>query len=113
MAVTFLWSTVGFLSAARRHLLLSSFLASLEECQTTGGEQMGKGFSENIYQGTMRCLVAGGADAAGAWVGTGPDSSVFWFSRQELDNVLNRAGTMLGMLNSCFETALQKKKNGL
>lgn len=71
---------------------------------------MGKGFSENIYQGTMRCLVAGGADAAGVWVGTGPDSSVFWFSRQELDNVLNRAGTMLGMLNSCFETALQKKK---
>lgn len=63
---------------------------------------MGKGFSENIYQGTKRCLVAGGADAAGAWVRTGLDSSVFWFSREELDNVLNRAGMMLGMSKFTF-----------
>lgn len=106
-----LCSTVGFLSVASRHLFLSSFLASLEECHTTGGEQTGKGFRKNIYQGTMKCLGAGGADAAGAWVGTGLESSVFWFSCEELDNVLNRAGMMLGMSNSRFETALQK--NGL
>lgn len=37
------------------------------------------------------------------------NSSVFWFSREELDNVLNRAGMMVGMLNSRFETALQKQ----
>lgn len=36
--------------------------------------------------------------------GWGPDSSVFWFSREELDNVLIRVDMML---NSRFETALQ------
>lgn len=106
--VTFLWSTVSFLSAASIHLFLSSFPASREECHTTGEEQMGKGFRERIYQGTIRCLVAGGTDAAGVW---GLDSSVFWFPREELDNVLNRAGMMVGMLNSRFETAFQN--NGL
>lgn len=45
---------------------------------------MGKGFRENIYQGTIRSLVAGGADVARVWVGTGQQCLLVftWRTRQ-------------------------------